>query len=232
MLRARNLSFYKNILIYLLIKLSHIISLPIVRANTYFNYALVACYFSLIFGCQNKNNNTVSLEQVIELTGLSEGILIADPEKVELKEKFRDFYFNFLPHMENYTFSVFDGLEVTEDFKNNFEETLNLYSQILVFIDVLPVVEINPSDDWLEDFENVVGTEVEQYEDFFPIEDGDVVVDFRASTGIFSIPASEKAKMVYAVEPFPNMIDVIKTRVKNIDNIEEFYQLCLFANNS
>ena len=137
----------------------------------------------------------------------------------ELKEKFRDFYFNFLPHMENYTFSVFDGLEVTEDFKNNFEETLNLYSQILVFIDVLPVVEINPSDDWLEDFENVVGTEVEQYEDFFPIEDGDVVVDFGASTGIFSIPASEKAKMVYAVEPFPNMIDVIKTRVKNIDNI-------------
>ena len=56
MLRARNLSFYKNILIYLLIKLSHIISLPIVRANTYFNYALVACYFSLIFGCQNNNN--------------------------------------------------------------------------------------------------------------------------------------------------------------------------------
>ena len=54
----------------------------------------------------------------------------------ELKERFKDFYFNFLPHMKNYTFTDSDNVEVTKDFEINFEEALNFYNQILVFIDV------------------------------------------------------------------------------------------------
>jgi FkbM family methyltransferase len=74
-------------------------------------------------------------------------------------------------------------------------------------------------ENWLESFENVVTQEVSQYEDFFPVEDGDIVVDLGASTGVWSIPMSDKAKVVYAVEPFPNMINIIKPRIENIDNI-------------
>ena len=120
---------------------------------------------------------------------------------------------------EHGTLDIVGPLAYCLEDKDTFECHPSVDSVLSKVKEIVPVVEISPSGDWLEDFENIVGTEVVQYEDFFSIEDGDVVVDFGASTGVFSIPASEKAKVVYAVEPFPNMIDVIKPRIENIDNI-------------
>ena len=51
----------------------------------------------------------------------------------ELKEKFKDFYFNFLPHMKDYTFTDSDNTDVTKDFEVNFDKRFlfSLMSQTL-----------------------------------------------------------------------------------------------------
>ncbi len=81
------------------------------------------------------------------------------------------------------------------------------------------IVHMKQDEGWIKVFDEKIRNEVDLYFKHFPIEDGDVVVDLGASTGLFSIEAAKTASVVYAVEPFPEMLDVLKPRVKDIDNI-------------
>ena len=103
--------------------------------------------------------------------------------------------------------------------KETFECHPSVESVIYEVSKMLDVETYELENDWLEKFESQVVPEIKYYESSFSINDKDIVVDFGASTGVFSIPASKKANMVYAVEPFPNMLDVLKSRTKDIDNI-------------
>ena len=79
---------------------------------------------------------------------------------------------------------------------------------------------VDLGNNWVDDFDELIEDEIpRQYTGEFEVEDGDIVVDLGASTGLFSIEASKNASIVYAVEPFPEMLEVLRPRVKDISNI-------------
>ena len=73
--------------------------------------------------------------------------------------------------------------------------------------------------DWLDGFDEKIKYDMSLYLEEFEIEDGDVVVDLGASTGLFTLEAAKKASKVYSVEPFPEMLEVLRPRVENLDNV-------------
>jgi FkbM family methyltransferase len=56
--------------------------------------------------------------------------------------------------------------------------------------------------------------------EFAPLEEGDIVFDVGAYIGITSIVASDRAKMVYAIEPSPRARKCLEYNTRNYDNIK------------
>jgi len=57
------------------------------------------------------------------------------------------------------------------------------------------------------------------YQRVFSVEEGDVVLDVGAATGLFTIPAARKASLVIAVEPESRNVATLRRRTASMPNV-------------